>query len=69
MHLHISSAQPQLLRALVVGESKQEECQNMEGKQVDPLSYSADADSSVLEEIARLDGLRVRREICRKKRK
>lgn len=33
----------------------------MEGKQVDPLSYSADADSSVLEEIARLDGLRVRR--------
>lgn len=31
----------------------------MEGKQVDPLSYSTDADDSVLEEIARLDGLRV----------
>lgn len=26
----------------------------------DPLSYAADADQSILEEIARLDGLRVR---------
>lgn len=33
---------------------------NMESKIADPLSYAADADESVLEEIARLDGLRVR---------
>lgn len=32
----------------------------MENKITEPLSYAADADPSVLEEIARLDGLRVR---------
>lgn len=37
----------------------------MEGKLVDPLSYATDADQSVLEEIARLDGLRVRKHFVR----
>lgn len=33
---------------------------NMVNKITDPLSYATDADQSILEEIARLDGLRVR---------
>lgn len=32
----------------------------MENNVVDPLAYADDADQTVLEEIARLDGLRVR---------
>lgn len=32
----------------------------MENRAVDPLAYAADADPATLEEIARLDGLRVR---------
>lgn len=34
-------------------------CCTMTDKVVDPLSYATDADQSILEEIARLDGLRV----------